>query len=182
MSNNRLSSIDVAVACHCGANAAALLNEMKRISIDAPSINKDNNDWFRLPVSLLCLEIEYLSDSKIQREIKNLEAAGLLKSNSFGLSELDTAKYYCFTGLELPIKKKIAFKKQPIKMGLRTKVFKKDGYCCVSCQSTENLSADHIYPESKGGATELKNLQTLCLSCNQSKGTKTMEEWLGGAK
>lgn len=180
MSNNRLSSIDVAVACHCGLNAAALLNEMKRISIDAPSINKDGSNWFRLPVSQLCLEIKYLSASKIQRELKKLESIGLLKSDSFGLGELDSAKYYCFTGLELPIKKKNNFKKQPIKMGLRTKVFKRDGYCCVSCQSTENLSADHIYPESKGGATELENLQTLCLSCNQSKGTKTMKEWLGG--
>jgi 5-methylcytosine-specific restriction endonuclease McrA len=33
------------------------------------------------------------------------------------------------------------------------------------------LEADHIIPLSRGGETELSNLQTLCKVCNRRKGT-----------
>jgi len=45
---------------------------------------------------------------------------------------------------------------------------------CLFCKSNENLSCDHIIPESKDGKTILSNLQTLCRLCNSKKGNKIL--------
>ena len=49
--------------------------------------------------------------------------------------------------------------------------------CCVACGSVDDLHVDHKVPVSRGGTSELENLQALCASCNIKKGRKTMEEW-----
>lgn len=54
----------------------------------------------------------------------------------------------------------------------RLRVYKKDGYKCVSCGTSEDLSVDHIHPVSRGGSNDMANLQTMCLPCNMSKGAK----------
>ena len=56
----------------------------------------------------------------------------------------------------------------------------KEGYKCRECGATKEeirLEIDHIIPWSKGGKTELENLQTLCRNCNHSKHTRI---WVGG--
>ena len=53
---------------------------------------------------------------------------------------------------------------------LRNKIFKRDGYKCKKCGSKKDLVIDHIIPFSKGGTTEINNLQTLCKNCNKKKG------------
>lgn len=63
-------------------------------------------------------------------------------------------------------------KKQPVSKLLRAMVFERDGYRCMACGATDDLSVDHIIAESKGGPTTLDNLQTLCRSCNSRKGTR----------
>ena len=40
---------------------------------------------------------------------------------------------------------------------------------CVSCGSKSNLTLDHIFPKSKGGANHPANYQILCFDCNQKK-------------
>jgi 5-methylcytosine-specific restriction endonuclease McrA len=61
---------------------------------------------------------------------------------------------------------------------LRMEVFKRDNFRCVLCGASPanevgvTLHADHIVPFSKGGATVLENLQTLCGACNLGKGAQ----------
>ena len=62
-----------------------------------------------------------------------------------------------------------------IDLRLRFKVLSRDCFRCRSCgaspatQPGVHLEVDHIIPWSKGGETELDNLQTLCSACNQGK-------------
>lgn len=63
-------------------------------------------------------------------------------------------------------------KRTPIPQALRWAVFKRDDFRCRFCGSASMLEADHIFPESRGGATTLDNLQTLCRSCNARKGAR----------
>ena len=53
---------------------------------------------------------------------------------------------------------------------MRFAVFARDHERCRKCGSRRNLEVDHIYPISKGGKTEMSNLQTLCHRCNVKKG------------
>lgn len=55
---------------------------------------------------------------------------------------------------------------------LRPIVFRRDGYRCLECGRTDDLSVDHIAPLSLGGSNDLSNLQTLCRPCNSRKGAR----------
>lgn len=68
------------------------------------------------------------------------------------------------TGDELP-----RLRKKPIPAKLRWAVFKRDEYKCIFCKTEDDLTADHIHPESCGGEATLENLQTLCRTCNSKK-------------
>jgi len=65
--------------------------------------------------------------------------------------------------------------KDKIPQRLRTQVFERDAYRCITCGSYLGLHADHVIPESHGGPTTLENLQTLCSKCNLLKGNKMPE-------
>lgn len=61
---------------------------------------------------------------------------------------------------------------------LRFKVLKRDNYKCKICGASERdgvkLHIDHIIPVSKGGKTEIQNLQVLCDRCNLGKSNRNM--------
>ena len=91
---------------------------------------------------------------------------------------------YIFTGKDdeienLPAKVVTNKSKRNIPLGLRYKVFKKDGFKCVACGCSvadgAKLHVDHKVPYSLGGLTELNNLQTLCSECNISKSNKFID-------
>lgn len=62
-----------------------------------------------------------------------------------------------------------------INLRLRFKVLQRDNFKCVKCGASPSsnpeikLQVDHIQPYSKGGETNMDNLQTLCFNCNQGK-------------
>lgn len=59
---------------------------------------------------------------------------------------------------------------------MRYDVLKRDNYRCIICGKGRydgvKLEVDHIVPVSKGGKTEISNLQTLCDRCNSGKSNK----------
>ena len=61
---------------------------------------------------------------------------------------------------------------------LREAVKRRDNYTCCICGNSVYkepnllLEVDHIIPISKGGLTQVDNLQTLCWRCNRQKGNK----------
>lgn len=64
--------------------------------------------------------------------------------------------------------------RQKMTPALRYSVLRRDGHRCRCCGNSVSTGAilhvDHITPVSKGGFTEMKNLQTLCSACNIGKG------------
>lgn len=50
-------------------------------------------------------------------------------------------------------------------------------YKCAYCESTENLTIDHVIPQCKGGKDITKNVVCCCHSCNQSKGHQEWKLW-----
>ena len=64
---------------------------------------------------------------------------------------------------------------------LRTEIKERDNFKCCSCSiGIEDephllLEIDHITPLSKGGLSNIENLQTLCWKCNRTKGAKILD-------
>ncbi|MFJ1695728.1 HNH endonuclease [Streptomyces sp. NPDC088252] len=54
----------------------------------------------------------------------------------------------------------------------RRRIYERDGNACLRCGTSVDLTLDHIYPWSLGGADTDENLRTLCRPCNSSKGAK----------
>ena len=52
------------------------------------------------------------------------------------------------------------------------KLCKKYKKRCVCCGEKEKLHADHVIPVSKGGTSDISNIQPLCEYCNKSKGNR----------
>lgn len=58
-------------------------------------------------------------------------------------------------------------------------VFRRDGNACVYCGANkrQDLTIDHVIPQSKGGKNTWNNLVTACFKCNNSKGSLDLEEF-----
>ena len=48
-------------------------------------------------------------------------------------------------------------------------------YRCLCCGKKRKLTADHVVPVSKGGVSDISNIQPLCKSCNSKKGTNSTD-------
>lgn len=48
----------------------------------------------------------------------------------------------------------------------RKAVYRRDGYRCALCDSTDGLQIHHVKPRGKGGADHPMNLITLCWRCH----------------
>lgn len=58
----------------------------------------------------------------------------------------------------------------------RKNIFRRDNYTCQYCNSTENLTIDHVIPKSRGGKSTWENLVTACHSCNNKKDNKSLKD------
>lgn len=48
---------------------------------------------------------------------------------------------------------------------------------CRYCGKRKATTADHVVPESRGGATSPDNIRACCKLCNEAKADRTPEEW-----
>ena len=48
---------------------------------------------------------------------------------------------------------------------------------CAYCGATENITADHVIPVSRGGSHGIGNLVPACSRCNSSKKDRLITEW-----
>lgn len=59
----------------------------------------------------------------------------------------------------------------------RKNILKRDLYKCAYCgRSDLPLTIDHVIPRARGGEETWENLVTACVSCNNKKGDRTLEE------
>ena len=58
----------------------------------------------------------------------------------------------------------------------RNLIHKRDNHTCQYCGAKENLTIDHIIPQSRGGIDSWGNLVSCCTSCNAKKGNRTPRE------
>ena len=76
------------------------------------------------------------------------------------------------------------FKREKIKIKFsRLNIYARDNWKCAYCGKkfmTEDLTFDHVFPQSRGGKTEWTNIVTCCgiggNKCNLRKGNRTPEE------
>jgi len=52
----------------------------------------------------------------------------------------------------------------------------RDSYSCMYCGSHDDLTIDHVIPESRGGKTNFENCVTACFACNNKKNNRTPRE------
>ena len=71
---------------------------------------------------------------------------------------------------------RLPYKKLMENRPTRSLIMKRDGYKCLYCGATENLTIDHIHPASRGGENTWENMATSCGSCNVKKGNRTPGE------
>lgn len=61
----------------------------------------------------------------------------------------------------------------------RENIFARDDYTCQYCWQrfvSKELTLDHVFPKSRGGATSWENIVACCKHCNQTKADRTPEE------
>jgi 5-methylcytosine-specific restriction endonuclease McrA len=98
--------------------------------------------------------------------------------NRMRISEPIDVDYLIQCGWLLPWEKESAKGKQEewssryISEETRKAVFARDGGRCQGCGSTKRIEYDHKIPVSKGGNSEIDNIQLLCRSCNREKTNK----------
>lgn len=125
---------------------------------DGPNVSLDKN---RHCVSCSWCGIPYLLTNPEQKTQSIIEECRKLDNEikSKGLKIID--KQYSYWN-DSSISKK-------------DRIFIRDGYKCLCCGSTKELSIDHIIPLSVGGNNAMKNLQTLCRDCNSNKSDNTID-------
>jgi len=71
-----------------------------------------------------------------------------------------------------PPKVSSAASRKKLPRSLIRMVWDRNGWECQRCGTHRDLTIDHITSLASGGTDDMDNLQTLCKSCNSSKGAR----------
>lgn len=110
-----------------------------------------------------------LGERSVQAAIRELMALGEL---AVDFRPGAASRYRVLMVSRPPLPLPAPTKRDPVPPETRAFIFERDGFRCAWCGGTEDLTVDHIYPRSLGGAHTEDNLQALCRSCNSSKGAR----------
>lgn len=160
-----------------------------RKTVNNPKVQKLRPELFKAWVNILCATDDdgtvpdtadlafalRVTESKAKEWVSALLAARLLAAEGGRVSAHDWSEHNYDEGYK-HVKSHRARRAAAglpqqcwISPKVRAAVFERDGNKCCHCDSTENLTIDHIVSELDGGSNELSNLQTLCRPCNASK-------------
>lgn len=106
-----------------------------------------------------------LNTDEIRAIRTSLYGRGILLDR--GVNTVISAPKYDPTFVRAP-----SYKKKPISKTTRLLVMRRDNHQCQECGAEDDLTLDHIHPESKGGTNDIENLRVLCRMCNCRKGVK----------
>ena len=67
---------------------------------------------------------------------------------------------------ELPERRHTKMISAGISKQLRRAVYKRDGWRCALCDSTQYIQVHHCVPRGEGGTDSIQNLITLCMDCH----------------
>ena len=59
---------------------------------------------------------------------------------------------------------------------IRRDVYRRDGYRCALCDSTDGLQIHHVVPRGQGGTNSPHNLITLCWRCHSYAHGRTFDD------
>ena len=110
-----------------------------------------------------------LSERAVRMAIAELVSLGEL---AVELNAGSNSRYRLLMPDREPLPLPAPAKRDPVPLAVRFFVFERDGYRCRHCGSAEDLTIDHIHPQSRGGGHTEDNLQTLCRPCNSRKGAR----------
>lgn len=165
-------------------NVALIRNMYEGHNGEYIAVNEDRTiileiDYSPESISLVKQIIEYRKKKKEEYEKKEKE----LRQKQKEEAEKESIKKAIKTRIQKEELKKQAMqeledegilfpeagKRPPIPKSIVDAIWRRDKGCCVYCGSTENLQIDHIIPFSKGGSSNIENLQLLCQKCNLKK-------------
>lgn len=73
-----------------------------------------------------------------------------------------------------------SFKRDKLRIKFsRLNVYARDNFTCLYCGTrfmSEDLTFDHVIPQSRGGKTSWENIVSCCISCNRAKSNRTPEQ------
>lgn len=127
-----------------------------------------HGDVVTISASELC-EMTLLSERAVRFAVGHLVELGEI---AVEYHAGDSSRYRTLMPDREPEPLPLPTERDPIPIEVRFFIYERDGYRCVQCGAVEDLTIDHIYPKSLGGAHTADNLQTLCRSCNSRKGAR----------
>lgn len=114
---------------------------------------------------------EYILKKKIYHKETSARRVALAKAWNE-----DNPEKYKRNVAKSQMKRKISKDAKSYKI-LDKELFKLRHSPCAFCNTTENITIDHIIPISRNGAHSIGNLQSLCKSCNSKKKAKFISEY-----